>query len=64
MSITTVAYHHNLITNVKKYDIMISLMAYLYHILYYSIYTKKNSKFKFMLPGMLYLVDKVFEKQI
>ena len=61
MSITTVAYHHNLINNVKKYDIVISLLAYLHHILYYSFYSKKNSKFKFILPGTLYLVDKVFE---
>lgn len=62
MTITTLAFHHNLISNIRKYDITISLITYLHHILYYTIYSKKNNKFAYILPGMLYIVDKIFEE--
>lgn len=42
MSLTTVAFHHNLINNIRKYDITASLLAYLHHMLYYSLYSKKR----------------------
>lgn len=62
MSLTTVAYHHKIIKGVRKYDIVVSLMAYMHHVLYYSLYSNKNRNFYQVLPGMLYLVDKVFER--
>lgn len=62
MTITTVAFHHNLIKNIRKYDITISLLTYLHHILYYSMYAKKNKKFVYILPGLLYIADKIFEE--
>lgn len=62
LSITTLAYHHNLISNIRKYDIIMAITTYLHHILYYSIYSKRNNTFYFTLPGLFYVIDKIFEE--
>lgn len=61
MSLTTISFHHKLIDNIRKYDIAISLIAYIHHIIYYNLYAKKKRNNYFIIPGTLYLVDKIFE---
>jgi hypothetical protein len=62
LTFTTVAYHNNLIKNIRKYDIMMAITTYLHHILYYSIYSKINNTFYFALPGLFYVIDKICEE--
>lgn len=62
MTFTTIAFHYKLVKGIRKYDIFISLLAYLHQILYYIIFTRTGGKFYYMLPGLLYLVDKIFEE--
>ena len=62
LTFTTVAYHNNLISNIRKYDIMIAITTYLHHVLYYSVYSNVNNTFYFALPGLFYFIDKIFEE--
>ena len=62
LTFSTIAFHYNLIKRIRNYDIFFSLVAYLHQILYYIIYTKKGGWYYYIFPGLLYLIDKVFEK--
>tara|TARA_B100000161_G_C33325359_1_gene313359 strand:+ start:219 stop:608 length:390 start_codon:yes stop_codon:yes gene_type:complete len=62
MTFTTIAFHYNLVKGIRKYDIAVSLLAYLHQTLYYIVFTRGGGKFYYMLPGLLYVVDKIFEE--
>ena len=61
LTITSFIYHNNLIQNFIKYDIMVSVNAYLHTAIYFAYQSYQSHQYIILLPGLLYIIDKIFE---
>jgi len=62
MTFTSIAFHYKLMKGIRKYDIFISLLAYLHQILYYIIFTRRVEGFIICFLDYYNLVNKIFEE--